>query len=146
MFPSCFLLPLNPSVSASHFISLLIKGFVQVGCLHSKDLVFSPMSSTLNPLGSFLMSSQASLMWTTDMNERGLNLPLLPPIAATAFSPVKEVTCLCEQESGQGSAAGRHQFCLCPVHMFFLSRNVNSSSTYCLFSLFTNLVIICSIK
>lgn len=51
------------------------------------------------------------------MNEGGLSLPLLPP-TTVSFSPGKEVTCLSEQESGHGYAAGRHQFCLSPTRMF----------------------------
>lgn len=40
------------------------------------------------------------------MNEGAQSLPPLPPITAVAFSHRKEVTCLSEQESGHGYAAG----------------------------------------
>lgn len=50
------------------------------------------------------------------MNEGGLRLPLLPP-TTVSFSPGKEMTCLSEQESGHGYAAGPHQFCLCPTRV-----------------------------
>lgn len=51
------------------------------------------------------------------MNEGGLRLPPPPP-TTVSFSPGKEVTCLSEQESGHGYAAGPRQYCLCLTDTF----------------------------